>query len=250
MGKVEQKNEFFVANFKDASVGIIGQGMLGLAAWVNYFANKSDLFDPRKTRRVIVAPSLVDIPDLKAAVNASNGLPIHIAAQDVSPFKAGGKAHTGQVKAETLAMRGIEYVIIAHSETRKDLKLDDSDVKAKIKRAEESGMTPIVCVENVNDAKRFIEDQDFAGLIAFEPPAAIGTGDPSDPKETRKVCRQIRKLFPLASILYGGSVKPSNVRDYLKIPEINGVLVGAKTVNAQFFADIIQATSYKKPAVH
>jgi len=210
---------------------------------------------------IVVAPPFVNIP---AAVAAAQGSNIGIGAQDVY-WKDEG-AFTGEVSAPMIAAVGAAWVIIGHSERRQFFGETDETVLKKTSAALQAGLKPIICVgEMLEDreagkTEQVLIDQfqkGIAGLtpeqfarivIAYEPVWAIGTGKTATPEiaaEAHKCLRaQAKAKFGSAAaeavrILYGGSVKPDNVKSLMGQPDIDGALVGGASLQPESFASIV-----------
>lgn len=229
-----EKERVFVANFK-SPLGIMGQV---LPQWVDYFVKQRELLS-NNFNKIIVAPPFPYLREMKAAMKDKN-LPIALAAQDVSSHEPG--SYTGEISASLLKECGVDYVIIGHSETRNENCLTPLKIREKIEQAQKHNIIPIVCVRNVEEAMASISP-DFEGIIAYEPECAIGSGKPISPKMAEKVCKKIKKSYPNAKILYGGSVNRENVTVYIGKPNINGVLVGRHSVDPEFFGKILRKIS-------
>jgi triosephosphate isomerase len=174
-------------------------------------------------------------------------------------------AHTGDISAAMLADAGARYVIVGHSERRTDHKEDDATVKAKALAALAAGLTPIICVGETRaerEAGRAVsvvssqvagsvpdEAKEHAVVIAYEPVWAIGTGLTPTIDDIRAMHNGIRAQvagrFGAAGesipLLYGGSMKPSNAKEILAVPNVNGGLVGGASLLANDFFAIISA---------
>ncbi len=201
---------------------------------------------------------------LAVAAESAKGTKIAIAAQNVHGRPEG--AFTGEVSAGMIIESGCTAVIIGHSERRQYFNDTDATVLAKTKAALEVGLTPIVCVgeilsERESNLTEAVLRRQFEGglgsltpaefsriLIAYEPVWAIGTGKTATPEIASEAHRYLRELaaarfsFELASglrILYGGSVKPDNVKGLMAQPEIDGALVGGASLDPQGFAAIV-----------
>jgi len=210
---------------------------------------------------VVICPVYVNLP---AAVAAAHGSNVQIGAQDVFWEKEG--AFTGEVAAPMIRAVGCSHVIIGHSERRQYFGETNEWVLKKTAAALEAGLTPIVCVgetlaerESGHTAavltRQFEEGiapltaAQFAHIIiAYEPVWAIGTGKTATPEIAADAHRVIRELAqarfgePAAAavrILYGGSVKPDNVRNLMAQPEIDGALVGGASLKPDSFASIV-----------
>ncbi len=211
---------------------------------------------------IVVAPPFTAIP---AAVAFAKGTNIAISAQDVFWEKEG--AFTGQVSTGMLVEAGCRYVIIGHSERRQFFGETDESVAKKTKAALAAGLIPIVCVGETlthreSSQTHHICKSQFTGgvaaltpeefsriLIAYEPVWAIGTGRTATPEIAADVHRFLRQLaaerFSAAHasalrILYGGSVKPDNIRGLMAQEELDGALVGGASLDARSFAAIVE----------
>jgi triosephosphate isomerase len=195
------------------------------------------------------------------AMAASSG--IVMGGQDCHPAPNG--AHTGDISAQMLADAGAQFVIVGHSERRRDHGEDDALVQAKALAAHSAGLTPIICVgetaaeREAGAARRVVESQMGGSLpetatsaeivIAYEPVWAIGTGVTPTSAEIEEMHGHIRALLTGRfgsrgggfCILYGGSVKPSNARDILRLENVDGGLVGGASLLADEFYAIISA---------
>jgi len=177
-------------------------------------------------------------------------------------------AFTGEISAKMLKRAGARYVIIAHSERRKILGEDDKIASWKIKAALEESLTPIFCLGETAEEKKegkifqVLENQiknGCAGLpenkikkivFAYEPLWAIGSGHVCSAEDALKAAVFIRqvvlKISPQLAVssirvLYGGSVNSQNAGNFLKIKEINGLLVGGASLDAKEFSAIVAA---------
>jgi triosephosphate isomerase (TIM) len=210
---------------------------------------------------VVICAPFVNLP---AAVEAAEATNIEIGAQDVFWLKEG--AYTGEVSAPMLTAIGCRWVIIGHSERRQYFSETEETVAKKTAAALEAGLRPIVCVgerleqresgrtEAVLEAQfagglAGLTLEQFAGIaIAYEPVWAIGTGKTATPgmaAEAHLFLReQIRVHFgadaaKACRILYGGSVKPDNVKALMAQPELDGALVGGASLDPASFASIV-----------
>ncbi len=209
---------------------------------------------------IVVAPPYTA---LRAVADAS-GLDLAVAGQDVAWEKEG--AFTGDVSAPMLRDAGCSHVIIGHSERRQLHGETDERVNLKIKAALAAGLLPIVCVgeslaeRESNQTKEVLEKQFSKGLggltpqdfsriiIAYEPVWAIGTGRTATPEIAAESHHFLRGLVVTkisgesaesVRILYGGSVKPDNIRGLMAQEDIDGALVGGASLSAESFAAIV-----------
>jgi triosephosphate isomerase (TIM) len=209
---------------------------------------------------IVVAPVFTALSRVSEAVGSSN---IMLAAQDCYWEEEG--AFTGEVAPKLLKDAGCSHVIIGHSERRQYFGETDLTVNKKTKAAIAAGLTAIVCVgeslaERESDQTfSVIETQIQGGLaglaadsftrivIAYEPVWAIGTGKTASDAQAQEVHAFIRQLIArmfnqsvadAVRILYGGSVKPDNVKGLMTQPDIDGALVGGASLKAESFAAI------------
>ena len=209
---------------------------------------------------VVICPPFVNVA---AAVAAAKGTAIRIGAQDLFWLKEG--AYTGEVSAPMLTAAGCTWVIVGHSERRQYFGETDETVFKKTIAALEAGLTPIVCVgegledreagntENVLRAQfagglAALSREQFARIvIAYEPIWAIGTGKTATPAMAAAAHAFLRSLvtghFGVAiatgsRILYGGSVKPDNIKGLMAQDDIDGALVGGASLDPASFAAI------------
>ncbi len=213
-------------------------------------------------REIVICPTFTA---LVPAVDAVKGSNIKIGAQNVFWEEKG--AFTGEIAPGMLKDIGCEYVIIGHSERRQYFCETDPTVNKRIFAALKAGLKPIICVgetlQERDSEKTFqvIETQVKGGLkglsaeqmkdcvIAYEPVWAIGTGKTATKEQAQEVHAFIRKLLegmfdkPTAEatrILYGGSVKPDNMKDLMAQPDIDGGLVGGASLEADSFSKIVK----------
>ena len=196
----------------------------------------------------------VPFTDLAAALEATQSSSVSIGAQNVHWAEQG--AFTGEISAAMLNELGIQYVVIGHSERREYFGETDETVNKRLLAAQARGLKPILCVgetKSIRDAgeteawifRQLEEDLvsvDQGNLIiAYEPIWAIGTGDTCDAIEANRIIGSIRGKLTDKSvpIQYGGSVKPTNIDEIMAQPEIDGVLVGGASLEAESFARIV-----------
>src|SRR5205807_9335547 len=209
----------------------------------------------------VVAPPFTAIA---ASIEVVRGSAIGIAAQDV--YWANDGAFTGEVSPRMLIEAGCRAVIIAHSERRQFFGETDDSANRKVKAALAAGLTPILCVgetlgeREAGSTQRVLEKQfrgslaaltgaEFSRIImAYEPVWAIGTGRTATPEiaaEAHKFLRQCAaEKFSSAHaaalrILYGGSVKPDNIKGLMAQEELDGALVGGASLDPKSFASIV-----------
>ncbi|WP_298264471.1 triose-phosphate isomerase [Acidocella sp.] len=182
---------------------------------------------------------------------ALKGSPIALGGQNCHAAAQG--AHTGDIAAPMLAETGATYVILGHSERRENHGETNAEIYAKAETAMAAGLIPIICVgetemqRDAGEAEHVVRSQlshslppRFAGIVAYEPVWAIGTGRTPTESEVAAMHATIRAALvaqlgaggSAINILYGGSVKPGNAAALLALPEVGGALVGGASLKA------------------
>ena len=210
---------------------------------------------------VIVAPTFTALTTVVANLKGSS---VAVAGQDCHWETKG--AFTGEVAATQLADVGCRYVIVGHSERRQLMGETDADVNKKARAALAAKLSPIICVgetlaerdggttlarvgAQLTAALEGLSDDDLRrSLVAYEPVWAIGTGRTASPAQAEEVHlfirQQLRKRAPAVaeglSILYGGSVKPDNIRDLMAEANVDGALIGGASLSADSFVRIVK----------
>lgn len=222
-----------------------------------------DLMDKVKSAEcdVVVCPPFTSLAQVVTLVENTN---IKVGAQNMHYEESG--AFTGEISPLMLKELGIEFVILGHSERRQYFNEDDELINRKVKAAFEHGFTPILCcgetLEEREEGRTFevIKGQiekdlmDISGenvqkmIIAYEPIWAIGTGKTATSEEANEVIKYIRELIrnlfdnmaaDEVRIQYGGSVKPSTIKEQMAQSDIDGALVGGASLKAEEFAAIV-----------
>jgi triosephosphate isomerase len=199
---------------------------------------------------------------LTAVAEALVGSAIMLGAQDCHAEDAG--AFTGDVSAHMLADIGCHGVILGHSERRQGYGETSFGVRAKGQAAMRAGLLPIICVgetkqeRDAGAARSVVCAQvaesvpdGFAGVLAYEPIWAIGTGVTATEDDVAAMHAAIRDALlgrlgeagRAVRILYGGSVKPDNAAGLLAVPEVGGALVGGASLVAADFLRITAAAA-------
>ncbi len=211
---------------------------------------------------IVIAPPYTSLGAFFREVSDTR---IKLCAQNVH-FEEKG-AFTGEISVSMLACEGVSHIIIGHSERRSYFGETDEGVRAKIKTTLGKGLIPIMCVGEtleereqgntnnvikvqIEEGLRGIEIDDPQNLIvAYEPVWAIGTGKTASPDQAQEVHAFIRGLLGTIfgkekasgiRILYGGSVKPANVRELMEQEDIDGGLVGGASLDPTSFEKIVK----------
>jgi triosephosphate isomerase len=210
---------------------------------------------------IVVAPPFTAVRAVADAAHASN---IGVAGQNLYWEREG--AFTGEVSGPMLKEAGAEYVIIGHSERRRLFGDTDQTVNRKLLAAEAAQLTPIVCIGETleererNDTLAVLDRQikdgldglsadQIAGLvIAYEPVWAIGTGRNATADQAGEAHAHIRSRLrqwfggtaaDQCHIIYGGSVKPDNIRELSSLADVDGALVGGASLDVRGFFEIV-----------
>ena len=225
----------------------------------------------RKLSNADEAAVLVPFTDLKEAKEGLAGSGIGFGAQNVH-FEESG-AFTGEISVPMLKEIGVDYCVIGHSERREYFAETDQTVNLKLKALLAAGITPILCVGESLEIREQGTEQAFVGgqviadlegipasdaskvVIAYEPIWAIGTGKTATPEQAEDMCAFIRgvvsgiyddEVGDSVLILYGGSMKPSNAKELLEKPDINGGLIGGASLKIDDFTAIAAAAAELK----
>jgi len=210
---------------------------------------------------IMIAPPFTSLAAVAELIQDSG---IDLGAQNLHWAKEG--AFTGEISAAMLVDAGCKFVIVGHSERRQYFGETDDTVNRKLQAASLAGLIPVLCVgetETQRDEKKtfsVLDKQIENGLkeltfdahrplvVAYEPVWAIGTGKTATPDQVQEVHFYLRQLIEkilgnvLAKetrILYGGSVKPDNIKELMALPDVDGALVGGASLQADSFSKII-----------
>lgn len=219
--------KLFVANWKS------NKNKQEVIAWIESFQPYVGL-----EQKVVIAPPYPFLDLVNQ--NFQDKKDISMAAQDLSPYPAG--SYTGEVCTRNLTDLGVKYVILGHSERRRYFGESNLDVAKKATQAVESGIAPILCVdqEYIEDQASLLDESILENcLVAYEPSAAISTngGDNASLEDVIKTSKKIKAAYGDVPVLYGGSVTPENVSEYLSVTD--GVLVGGASLDAETFMRLI-----------
>ncbi|MHB1346188.1 MAG: triose-phosphate isomerase [Candidatus Humimicrobiaceae bacterium] len=235
---------------------------------IKFIEDISYRFENKNNIRIAVCPSFTSLRSslivLEDEIAKNPKIKLKIGAQNMH-FEENG-AFTGEVSPGMLKALGVEYVIIGHSERRELFCEGDETISKKLKAALNHDLKPILCVgeplkireagnavgytlKQIQKDLSDISDIDMSSItIAYEPIWAIGTGKNATPQDANDMCLairdEIRRLFnnEIAQnliIQYGGSVKPSNIKELMAMPDIDGALVGGASIKVEDFLAII-----------
>lgn len=205
---------------------------------------------------------------IQKCLELAKGSGLQIGSQNISEHDNG--AFTGELSAQAVKEIGAGFTLVGHSERRSLYGETNQIVNEKVIKALSLGLTPVLCIgeslEQRESGQTFdiVLSQIKEGLksvsidnvdqlvLAYEPVWAIGTGKTASPEQAQEVHAKIRALlieiYPSLgnemSILYGGSVKPSNIKYLLSQKDINGGLVGGASLTAQSFSELCEAADF------
>lgn len=222
-------------------------------------------FSKFKKGEVVICPNFISLAEIKNVLKGSN---VKLGAQDV--FWEDKGAYTGEISARMLKEAGCEYVIVGHSERRKHMRENYEMIYKKTRSVlNVPGLTPIVCIGESWDERK-TERRDFVladqlqlalgGLelldnqkviIAYEPIWAIGSGvaiEPSEAEYAHKIIKlTLTNMFGIKTvnnnftIVYGGSISSQNVTKFVNLENIDGLLVGGASLNADEFYQVAES---------
>ena len=211
---------------------------------------------------VVLCPPFTALSEVSQALADSD---IQLGAQDLYWQEEG--AFTGEISCRQLKDAGCKFVIIGHSERRQYFGETNDSVNKKTKAALSAVLTPIVCVgetlaerekgktfevldDHIKNGLKDINGEDILKIvIAYEPVWAIGTGRTATPEQAQEAQKYIRDLLKKEynkdtadnpRIQYGGSVKPENITDLMKQPDVDGALVGGGSLGLEAFSAIVK----------
>jgi len=211
---------------------------------------------------LVVCPPFTALCEVSKIILDSN---LRLGAQNMNEHPHG--AYTGEIAAFMLKEFSVRYVILGHSERRTHYGETDALVARKAQAAHAAALKPIVCVgETLQEREQgqtetvlerqirgslagLTKEQMLETIIAYEPVWAIGTGRNATPEQAQEAHAFIRRLLGQiydetvarrVRIQYGGSVKPSNARDLMSQPDVDGALVGGASLEVRTFSDIVK----------
>lgn len=217
---------------------------------------------------IVLCPPFTALSEVSEVIADSD---IHLGAQNAHWQDEG--AFTGEISCKMLKDAGCKFVIIGHSERRQFFYETDETINSKLKAVLKNSLTPIFCVGEslqqreqqktfevltgqIQNGLKDFEPADIAKMIlAYEPVWAIGTGKTATPQTAQEVHKFIRdlllKLFnketaDAARIQYGGSVKPENIAELIRQPDIDGALVGGASLTPESFSAIVKKANEVK----
>jgi triosephosphate isomerase len=211
---------------------------------------------------VVICPSATALAEVHKLVTRTH---LSLGAQNAGPDRAG--AFTGEIGIAQLEDLGCTHAILGHSERRLKFHEDDAVVHDRLTAVLASSLTPIVCVGESAEVRQAGQEEAFVLrqlklafanqkitrgkqiMVAYEPVWAIGTGNPATPAQAVAMHGVIRDFLKhelklpadRALVLYGGSIDAKNAYQFLREPEVDGLLVGGASIKANEFVKVLAA---------
>lgn len=217
------KKLFIVANWKSNKTSTEA------TEWLSAISNFQ--FQISNEKEVIVCPPFTLLSTVSLFIE-EHKLPFKVGGENISPFDEG--AYTGEESARQVK-EFADYVIIGHSERRKNFLEGEEILTQKVAKALDASLIPIFCVQGADTVI-----PNGVTVVAYEPVASIGTGQPDTPQNAESVAKTIKEKEGVKYVLYGGSVTGSNVNTFTQMPSIDGVLVGGASLDAESFMQIVE----------
>lgn len=199
--------------------------------WLESFKKIEELNLDLSQKEIIICPSFTQLFSFFSYF-FSNNVNASIGAQNVSPFDEG--AYTGEVNAKQLKDFAT-YVLIGHSERRGNFNETEEMLTKKVEMALKYGLIPIFLVQGKDNII-----PEGVKIVIYEPVFAIGTGNPDTPESAETNAAAIKATRTDLIVLYGGSIKPANIKSFTEKPNIDGVIVGGASLEAKELLKIIQ----------
>lgn len=218
------KNIWIIANWKSNKT---------IAEALDWISQVGPQIPKQENLKVVVCPTFSCLSEVKKAI-VIGSYPLIIGSQDLSAFGVG--AYTGEESA-LLLKELIGLSIIGHSERRQNFKEDDETIARKVDQAIKNNITPLVCVQSAETPVA-----EGCKLVAYEPIFAIGSGNPDSPENANQVAVSLKEKYREdLEVIYGGSVTADNVKSFVIQDNIDGVLPGKASLDADEFLKIIKA---------
>lgn len=225
------KRTFIIANWKS------NKTILQTEEWFRTIDNSPITFNEEEKEIIVCAPFTL-LPKVKELI-VNCQLSIVVGAQDISQFDEG--AYTGEVNGKEIKDLA-QFVIVGHSERRKNFSENDEVVNAKIAQALKNELTPIICVSSLEQARALNDavKNNTQAIIAYEPLFAIGSGTADTSENADQMAKSIKNILGQTPVLYGGSVTANNISEFSKMPNIDGALIGEASLDAKEFSQILK----------
>lgn len=210
------------------------KGVSDARTWMSTFGSLVHSHPIPKEVTIVLCVPFSDLSPIHEIITAEH-LPIALGAQDVSPYPEG--SYTGEESAQMIKELA-SWVIIGHSERRKYLGESDYELSNEVTQAKNSGLNVIYCIP---DTKTHVPPE--VDVVGYEPVASIGTGSADSPSHASSILTTIKHATKIPMTIYGGSVTPDNIGDFLCTPNVDGVLVGGASLDPATFFQLIANAS-------
>jgi triosephosphate isomerase len=195
---------------------------------------------------VLVLPSFPLLPLVRSH---QAGTRLLLGAQNAGPRAAG--AFTGEVSPRLLRALGCSHALLGHSERRRLFCEGEDLIRQRLEAVRSEGLVPVLCVgEGPGEDRRRVLAEELSGVgggplvVAYEPLAAIGSGQPASPADARAAGEEIREILgESVPVLYGGSVAPDNAASFLRAGGVDGLLVGTASLDGRTFRALIEVAA-------
>jgi triosephosphate isomerase len=198
--------------------------------WLESFRTITELSLDLAQKEIVICPSFTQLFSFSSYFLANN-IDVKLGSQNVSPFNEG--AYTGEVNAKQIKDFA-DYVLIGHSERRINFNENEDMLANKVSMALKYGLNPIFLIQNQEDLI-----PQGVQIVAYDPTFAIGTNNPDTPENADAIAAMIKSKNN-AQVLYGGSVTSENVKSFTARSNIDGVIVGGASLEAEEFIKIIK----------
>lgn len=232
--KVSKKKSYVIGNWKSY------KRFQEAKRWLDIFA---ELYQAAEGVEIILSPTFLCLEQVGEYLEEINLQNVSLAAQDISPYPKG--AYTGAVAADLL--KGlVDYVIVGHPERRRYFKETSNDIGNKVHEAVDSGIVPIVCIDQPYSMSQLtpLNDMDTDDIIiAYGSVDALTKRIAQEPDKVVEAVKFITEVHPKWPVTYGGAISPENAGNYAGLPCLTGLFCGSGSLDPKEFHGIFQAVA-------
>lgn len=207
-------------------------------AWLTTFARQVTSIDPKL--QIVIAPPMPLVGLVAGWLKSLKLSQIQLGVQDLSPFPPG--SYTGATSTQNLEGFDVKWAIFGHSERRRYFHETHQQIANKVEQALQASMSPVVCVDEADIVSQMVaidEKLHSRCYVAYEPVAAIGSGQQEPVDHVVQVGNAITSQFKPRTIMYGGSVSAGSIKEYLQVTD--GVIVATHSQDVSDFISVIHA---------